>query len=95
MDDRNVTAAEMLEHLTALECSLQRRYIDIGKEILELAEKENKEINQMVEEIVIIRRSLSQIKCQGCSGANCADSKFCRHCGVSLTTKNTKENDHE
>lgn len=91
--------ARMEEELNLLESTLQRKYTDIGKSILELAESEKNEVNRLVEQIIDTKQKLSNVKgeipCDGCMARNAPDSQFCKRCGKPLPTKNDKENDNE
>lgn len=81
---------QMEGELTHLEADLQARYCQIGKEILELAENEQGKINNLVDEIIKIKKKLAVIKneiqCPWCMAYNSSDSKYCKHCGEELDT---------
>lgn len=82
--------------LNHLEADLQAHYCQIGKEILELAEKEQGQINNLVDQIINIKKKLAVIKnniqCPWCMAYNSSDSKYCKHCGEEIDTIEKKEN---
>lgn len=85
-------AAQLEAALTAqlhqLQCQLEQRYYWFGKRLLEMAETEQIAVNQLVDEIIETRRTLSKLKgevcCARCQSLNDADSAFCKRCGHSL-----------
>lgn len=76
------------QSLSEMEAALNEHYCDIGKSLLELAEKEDKEINQLVDQIIETRRQITalqkQVRCPGCLSYNDPDSRYCSHCGTKL-----------
>lgn len=78
----------LVQSLSEMETALNERYCDIGKSLLEIAEKEDKEINQLVDKIVETRKELAvlqkKIQCPGCLTYNGAGSRFCSNCGMRL-----------
>ena len=74
--------------LSEMEAALNEHYCDVGKSLLELAEKEDKEINQLVDQIIETRRQLTalqkQVRCPSCLSYNDSDSRYCNHCGTKL-----------
>lgn len=80
--------------LCKMEAALNERYCDIGKSLLEFAEKEDKEINQLVDQIIETRRRIAalqkKIQCPDCLSYNHPDSRYCSHCGTKLRQKGTE-----
>lgn len=76
------------QSLGEMEAALNEHYCDIGKSLLELAEKEDKEINQLVDRIIETRRQITALqkkaRCPVCLTYNSADSRYCSHCGKKL-----------
>ena len=76
------------QSLSEMEAALTEHYCDIGKSLLELAEKEDKEINQLVDQIIETRRQIAalqkKVQCPGCLFYNSPDSRYCSHCGKKL-----------
>jgi lipopolysaccharide biosynthesis glycosyltransferase len=78
-----------LEHdLSELEANLTDHYCSLGKQILEVAEREDREINQLVDQIVEVKKQLSAlqqtVQCPKCLFMNSSDSRYCSHCGNKL-----------
>lgn len=77
------------QSLSEMETKLNEHYCDIGKSLLELAEKEDKEINHLVDQIVETRRQITtlrkQVRCPSCLSYNNPDSRYCSHCGAKLS----------
>ena len=53
-----VDQADINRQLDELQQELQNRYCDLGKSLLELAEKEDREIGTLVDQIVKTKRQL-------------------------------------
>lgn len=70
------------------EQELQEKYCDVGKSIMEKIEKENKEIDHMVDEVIQLKRKLvkakGQIRCPNCHQYNEPGSSYCSSCGKKL-----------
>lgn len=83
------TEIQVLEQsLEEMETALEEHYRDIGKQILEMAEKESKGINQEVDEIIETQLQLASLqkktRCPECFTFNDHDSRYCKHCGKKL-----------
>lgn len=78
----------LTKSLGEMEAALNEHYCDVGKSLLELAEKEDKEINQLVDQIIETRRRIAalqkKIQCPDCLSHNSADSRYCSRCGTKL-----------
>ena len=78
-----------------LEADLQAHYCQIGKEILEIVENEKEKINNLVDEIIRIKKKIAvlknEIECPWCMAYNPAGSQCCKHCGENLTRTTAKE----
>lgn len=91
MDEREVEIAQLPqleEALAKKEHELQELYYQMGKRILEIADGEQKTIDTLVDDIIGIRKKIVAIKhdiqCWECMTYNPKDSRYCRHCGISL-----------
>lgn len=81
-----------IDHLTQqlgyMEQKLQEKYSDVGKFIMDRVEKENKEIDHMVNEVIKLKKELvqakGQIRCPKCYQYNEPDSSYCSRCGEKL-----------
>lgn len=78
----------LTKSLSEMEAALNEHYCNVGKSLLELAEKEDKEINQLVDQIIETRRRIAvlqkQLQCPSCLSYNSPDSRYCNHCGTKL-----------
>lgn len=92
-EENRITQLE--DKITHLETDLQAHYCQIGKEILELAENKQEEINNLVDRIIELKKKLAVIKkeieCPWCMTFNPSDSKCCKNCGEVLDTVGRKE----
>lgn len=93
------SVTEIEARLNRLEHALQDKYSSIGKGVLALAERRNKEVNDLVDQIIETKTELSKIRgelsCGKCMSTNAPDSRFCKKCGAPLPQKNDeKENQH-
>lgn len=79
--------------LYRMERELLETYRDLGKRVLEMAEAEGARTNRLVDRIIEEKRRLMTLRgqrpCDGCGLYNEADSRYCRHCGHSLTPNET------
>lgn len=78
------------EDIRRKECELHKRYSQIGKSLLEMAEGEQRTTNRLVDEIIQARAELVQIKgqreCPACTAYNDEDSRYCKRCGNKMPT---------
>ena len=87
--DPELAEVQRLEaSLCEMEAALNEHYRDIGKSLLEFAEKEDREINQLVDQIIETRRQLTalqgQVLCPACLAYNDPVSRYCSRCGAKL-----------
>lgn len=88
-NDPDLVEVQRLEQsLSEMEAALNEHYRDVGKSLLELAEREDKEIGQLVDQIIETRRQITilrgQVQCPSCLSYNGRDSRYCSHCGAKL-----------
>lgn len=71
-----------------LEADLQAHYCQIGKEILDMVESEKGKINDLVDEIIKLKKKIAvlnnEIECPWCMAYNLSGSQYCKHCGEKL-----------
>jgi hypothetical protein len=71
-----------------METALNERYCNIGKQLLEMAEQEDQEINSLVDQIIEVKKQLYEldrtVQCPNCLWMNSSESKYCSHCGNEL-----------
>lgn len=85
----------LTRQLDQKEQELQEKYCDVGKSIMEKIEKENKEIDHMVDEVIQLKRKLvkakGQIRCPNCHQYNEPGSSYCSSCGKKLERETCPE----
>ena len=76
--------------LCRLEEALEQRYRDLGNGLLAIADQEQREINRLVDAVIVARKELSRarcdIQCVHCMTMNPMQSKYCHTCGTKLFT---------
>lgn len=86
--ERAMEVQRLTKSLGEMEAALNEHYCDVGKSLLEFAEKEDKEINQLVDQIIETRRKIAalqkRVQCPDCLTYNSSDSRYCSHCGTKL-----------
>jgi uncharacterized paraquat-inducible protein A len=87
-NQRAVDVSKLEHDLSEMETALTDRYCSVGKQLLEVAEREDREINQLVDRIIETRKQLSalqrSVQCRSCLSMNSSDSVYCSHCGAKL-----------
>jgi hypothetical protein len=87
-EDRQANVQRLEHDLNEMEATLVDRYCSLGKQLLEVAEREDREINQLVDQIIEARKQLSQLRqtvlCPVCCARNSNASQYCSHCGSKL-----------
>lgn len=96
-EKRQLEIQELTQKLDYMEQELLEKYCDVGKSILEKAEKESKEIDQLVDEVIKVKQELVRAKgekrCPHCYQYNEPESFYCSKCGAKL--KEEKENSND
>ena len=86
---------EMEKDLHNMERELYEQYCEIGKGILEKAERENKKANALVDQIIETRLRLAAAKeercCPKCAEHNDRSSIYCKRCGKKLPKDNEED----
>lgn len=86
---------QMEQELSKMEYKLYEEYCEVGKVILEKAERENRKINCLVDQIIETRRKLAEAKqekcCPECAGSNDHNSLYCNRCGARLLETDYEE----
>lgn len=76
------------ENLNSLESELQNHYSQMGRTVLELADHEQRIIDELIAEIIELKTAIHQkrneIQCPNCMKFNAAESNYCRFCGEAL-----------
>lgn len=80
-----------------MEQELLEKYCDVGKFVLEKVEKENREIDQLVDQVIEVKKELVKVKgeiqCPHCYQYNEPDSIYCNRCGKKLEEKQEESYD--
>jgi septal ring factor EnvC (AmiA/AmiB activator) len=89
MEQRRDDEAQRLErNLNKMETTLNEHYCNIGKQLLEMVEQEDHEINELVDKIIETKKQLYElnqtVQCPGCLLMNSSESRYCSHCGKEL-----------
>lgn len=90
--------ARIERSLQDAEEALTQRYCALGKTLLDMMESEEPAINRLSDEIVSLRKQLSEargeIVCGVCLTHNPPENRFCRFCGAFLQA-NAPESAHK
>jgi NADH pyrophosphatase NudC (nudix superfamily) len=89
MEQRRDNDVQRLERdLNKMETTLNEHYCNIGKQLLEMAEQEDQEINNLVDKIIEIKKQIYElaqtVRCPSCLLMNSSESRYCSHCGNEL-----------
>jgi NADH pyrophosphatase NudC (nudix superfamily) len=89
MEQRRNEHVQSLERdLNKMETTLNEHYCNIGKQLLEMAEQEDHEINKLVDKIIELKKQLYElhqtVQCPSCLLMNSSESRYCSHCGNKL-----------
>jgi NADH pyrophosphatase NudC (nudix superfamily) len=89
MEHQSNADVQRLEHnLNKMETALNEHYCNVGKQLLEMAEREDHEINNLVDKIIETKKQLYElnqtVQCPRCLLKNSSDSRYCSHCGNEL-----------
>ncbi len=58
----NWKSGRLTQQLNHMEQELQEKYCDVGKYVLEKVEKENREIDQLVDQVIEVKRELVRVR---------------------------------
>lgn len=90
-ENRKLEIERLTQELNHMEKLLLEKYCDVGKFVLERIEKENREIDQLVDQVIEIKKELVRVKgeiqCPNCYQYNEPDSIYCKRCGQKITKK--------
>lgn len=87
-ENRQLEIQRLTQQLDHKEHELLEKYCDVGKFVMERVEKENKEIDQLVDQVIEIKKELvrvkGEIRCPKCHQYNEPESIYCNRCGKKL-----------
>lgn len=94
LDSKEIERMET--RLDSMQRKLQQQYCETGKAVLEIADNEQKEINNIVDEMITLRRQLAEAKgelqCPECMAYNGMESRYCSRCGQLLNGERSTKN---
>lgn len=97
LEERQLEVEQLTKRLDHMEQKLLEKYCDVGKTVLEQVEKENREIDQLVEQVIEVKKELvrvkGEIRCPYCYQYNEPESVYCNRCGKRLEEKKEKDDD--
>jgi uncharacterized protein (DUF305 family) len=84
----NENSQKIERDLCKAQLMLNEHYCTFGKQLLEMAEQEDKEINSLVDKIIKLKSQLVEMnqmtQCPKCLEVNNHQSRYCSHCGNKL-----------
>ncbi|MDO5346233.1 MAG: hypothetical protein Q4E91_10855 [Lachnospiraceae bacterium] len=90
-EERQLEIERLSQKLDHMEQELLEKYCDVGKFVLEKVEKENREIDQLVDQVIEVKKELArmkgEIRCPYCYQYNEPESIYCSKCGKKLGKK--------
>lgn len=96
--NHNQDIQELELSLCQMESDLKEHYQELGKTVLEIADQQQKEVNRLVDNIILTRKQLSiarqEIECENCLAFNPMDARYCKRCGKKLIPIKEKENNN-
>lgn len=89
---------EMQREEERAEEELHDRYIQLGKDVYEIAEKETGAINRLTDRIISLKRRIrekqGQIECGECAALNPKENLYCHRCGAALDHRASGEEEN-
>lgn len=97
LEERQQEIDRLTKQVDHMEQELLEKYCDVGKLVLERIEKENREIDQLVDQIIETKKELvrvkGEIRCPYCYQYNEPKSIYCNRCGKRLDEQRRNEDD--
>lgn len=97
LEEKRLEIDRLTKQLDHMEQELLEKYCDVGKFVLEKVEKENREIDQLVDQVIEVKKELirvkGEIRCPHCYQYNEPESIYCNKCGKKLEEKKEDAND--
>lgn len=94
---RQLEIDRLTKQLEHMEQELLEKYCDVGKFVLEKIEKENREIDQLVDRVIEVKKKLvkvkGEIRCPYCYQYNEPESIYCSRCGKKLEEEREEKDD--
>lgn len=87
-EERQQEIQRLTRQLDHMEQELMEKYCDVGKFVLEKIEKENREVDRLVDQVIQVKKELmkakGEIQCSNCYQYNEPGSLYCNRCGEKL-----------
>ncbi|MDO4338760.1 MAG: zinc ribbon domain-containing protein [Eubacteriales bacterium] len=91
LEEREQEIERLTKQLDHMEQELLEKYCDVGRFVLEKLERENKEIDQLTDQVIKVKKELvkvkGEIRCPYCYQYNEPESIYCNRCGKKLEKK--------
>lgn len=95
LEERRAKIQSLTQRQEDIRRVLVEKYCDVGKAILEKAEKEGREVNELVDELIEVKKELikakGQKRCTNCYQYNEMGSIYCSKCGAKLEKSDSDE----
>lgn len=97
LKEKELEIERLTKQLDHMEQELLEKYCDVGKFVLEKIERENREIDQLTDQVIKVKKELikvkGEIRCPYCYQYNEPESIYCNRCGKKLEKKEMEEDD--
>lgn len=97
LEEKELEIERLTKQLDHMEQELQEKYCDVGKFVLEKIERENREIDQLTDQVIKVKKELirvkGEIRCPYCYQYNEPESIYCNRCGKKLEKVRSEEDD--
>lgn len=97
LEEKELEIERLTKQLDHMEQELLEKYCDVGKFVLEKIERENREIDELTDQVIKVKKELikvkGEIRCPYCYQYNEPESIYCNRCGKKLEKEKLEEDD--
>lgn len=97
LEEKQMEVERLTKRLDHMEQELFEKYCDVGRFVLETVERENREIDQLTDQVIEVKRELmrarGEIRCPHCFQYNDPESIYCNRCGRKLEEEKENKDD--
>lgn len=97
LEEKELEIERLTEQLAHMEQELLEKYCNVGKFVLEEVGRENREIDQLTDQVIKVKKELvrvkGEIRCPYCYQYNEPGSIYCNRCGKRLGGNEEKNDD--
>lgn len=97
LEEKELEIERLTKQLDHMEQELLEKYCDVGKFVLEKIERENREIDELTDQVIKVKKELikvkGEIRCPYCYQFNEPESIYCNRCGKKLEKEKLEEDD--